>query len=151
MARCYTAADREAAQRIVQAIVPQRFVVGVSPHVIDGKLWVRVDDAPFPAFLPRRIIRFGKSISYSITAPDTLTYPPSVAAVFLDIRAALSASGIDEVDISLSQAAAARQAKRILALAYSAHGRMRLAGLLAAAGLSDEAVADQLDWLDRTS
>ncbi|CAO3408528.1 hypothetical protein [Azospirillum largimobile] len=55
------------------------------------------------------------------------------------------------MDISLTQAAAERQAKRILDLIRSAHGRMRLAGLLAAAGLDDEAIADQLAWLDRTS
>lgn len=151
MAYCYTATDREAAQRIVQTIVPQGFAVGISPRVIDGKLWVRVDDAPFPAILPRRIIRFGKSISYSLTAPDALTYPPSVAAVFQSIRGALSASGIGEVDISLSQAAAARQARQILTMAHSAHGRMQLAGLLAAAGVDATVISEQLHWLDQTS
>ncbi|WP_377805830.1 hypothetical protein ABNQ38_04115 [Azospirillum sp. A29] len=55
------------------------------------------------------------------------------------------------MDISLSQTAAERQAKRILDLTRSAHGRMQLASLLAAAGLDDEAIAVQLDWLDRTS
>lgn len=151
MARCYTAADREAARRIVHAVVPKSFVVGISPHVIDGKLWVRIDDAPFPAIMPWRIVRFGKIVSYSATAPDSLTYPPLVAAVVQDIRGALSAAGIEEVDISLSQVAAERQARQILALTHSAHGRMRLAGLLSAAGLNDEAVAAQLDWLNRTS
>lgn len=151
MTRCYTAADRHAALRIVRAVVPQGFVVAVSPHVENGCLWVRIDDAPFPSILPWRIIRFGRVATYSTSAPDPLTYPPRVAAVFQDIRAALAAAGFGEVDISLSQVAAERQAKQILDLTRSAHGRMRLAGLLAAAGLDDEAIAAQLDWLDRTS
>ncbi|UKJ75963.1 hypothetical protein [Azospirillum brasilense] len=151
MSRYYTAADRDAARVIVQAVVPQSYVVRISPHVIDGKLWVRIDDAPFSAILPQRIIRFGNSISYSINAPDALTYPPSVAAVFQNIRVALSASGINDVDISLSQAAAERQARQILTMAHSAHGRMQLAGLLAAAGVDAEAISEQLRWLDQTS
>lgn len=152
MTRCYTGPDRDAALRIVRAVVPQGFVAAISPHVENGCLWVRIDDAPFPSILPWRIIRFGKVVvTYSTTAPDLLTYPPIVAAVFQDIRAALAAAGFAEVDISLSQVAAERQARRILDLTRSAHGRMRLAGLLAAAGLDDKAIASQLDWLDRTS
>ncbi|CAO3452437.1 hypothetical protein [Azospirillum largimobile] len=152
MVRCYTAADRETAFRVVQTVVPQGFVVAISPHVEGGRLWVRIDDTPFRCILPWRIIRLGKVVvTYSTTAPDPLTYPPRVAAVFQDIRTALAAAGFGEVDISLSQLAAERQARRILDLTHSGHGRMQLAGLLAAAGLNDEAVAGQLDWLDRTS
>ena len=152
MTRCYTAADRHAALRIVRAVVPPSFVVAISPHVENGCLWVRIDDAPFPAILPWRIIRFGRVVvTYSTSAPDPLTYPPRVAAVFQDIRTALAAAGFGEVDISLSQVAAERQAKGILDLTRSAHGRMRLAGLLAVAGLDDEAIAAQLKWLDLTS
>ncbi|BAI76360.1 hypothetical protein AZL_e00150 (plasmid) [Azospirillum sp. B510] len=152
MPRSYSGTDRDAALRIVRAVVPQGFVVAISSHVENGRLWVRIDDAPFPAILPWRIIRFGNVVvTYSTTAPDPLTYPPRVAAVFQDIRAALAAAGFGEVDISLSQTAAERQAKRILDLTRSAHGRMQLAALLAAAGLDDEAIAGQLDWLDRTS
>lgn len=149
MARSHTAADREMALRIVLAKVPKGFTVGIGPHVGGGKLWIRIDDAPFPAFLPRRIIRWGTFLSYSV-GPDTLTYPPRVAAVIQSIRVTLTAAGIGEADISLSQAAAERQAAQILALSQSAHGLMALAKLLGAAGLDEEAISAQLDWLDRT-
>ncbi|CAO3408529.1 hypothetical protein [Azospirillum largimobile] len=96
MTRCYTAADRHAALRIVRAVVPQGFVIAVSPHVENGCLWVRIDDAPFPSILPWRIIRFGRVVTYSTFAPDPLTYPPRVAAVFQDIRAALAGAGFGE-------------------------------------------------------
>lgn len=149
MASSHTAADREMALRIVLATVPKGFTVGIGPHDEGGKLWIRIDDAPFPAFLPRRIIRWGTFLSYSV-GPDTLTYPPRVAAVIQSIRVTLTAAGIGEADISLSQAAAERQAAQILALSQSAHGRMALAKLLGAAGLDEEAISAQLDWLDRT-
>jgi hypothetical protein len=146
----HTVADTDSALRIAQATVPKGFTVGIGPSVEDGKFWIRIDDAPFPAFLPRRIIRWGSFLSYRV-GPDTLTYPPRVAAVIESIREALTAAGIREADISLSQAAAERQAAQILALSQSAHGRMRLARLLGAAGLDEEAISAQLDWLDQTS
>ena len=145
----HTAADTDPALRIVLATVPKGFTVGIGPPVKDGKFWIRIDDAPFPAFLPRRIIRWGRFLSYRV-GPDTLTYPPRVADVIESIRVALTAAGIREADISLSQAAAERQAAQILALSQSAHGLMALAKLLGAAGLEEEAISAQLDWLDRT-
>ncbi len=144
----HTAADTDSALRIVLATVPKGFTVGIGPPVKDGKFWIRIDDAPFPAFLPRRIIRWGTFLSYRV-GPDTLTYPPRIAAVIESIRVALTAAGIGGADISLSQAAAERQAAEILALSQSAHGLMRLARLLGAAGLDEEAISAQLDWLDR--
>lgn len=150
MASSHTVADRDTALRVAQVTVPDGYVVGVGLLFMAGRVWVRIDDAPFPAFLPWRIVRFGNSLSYSLGS-DTLTYPPTVAAVVQSVRAALAAVGIEGVDISLSHAAAKRQAAQILALNDSAHGRMRLARLLAAAGLDEEAIVEQLDWLERTS
>ena len=148
MADSHTTGDRDAAFHIALATVPEGFVV--DSILLNGRVWVRIDDAPFPTFLPSRIFRFGRSLSYSVGS-DALTYPPTVSAVVQRIRTALLAAGIEGVDISLSYAAAKRQAAQMLALSLSAHGRMRLASLLAAAGLDDETITKQLDWLGRTS
>lgn len=142
----HLASDLEAALHIAMATVPAGFVVGAT--VVTGRAWVRIDDAPVPAILPSRIIRFGNSLTYSV-GRDDLTYPPTVIAVIDGIRTALSATGLDDVDISLSHAAAQRQVARIIAISRSGHGRMRLASLLTATGLDEDAVSRQLACLAR--